>query len=137
MVLGNNSISSPADTTAGFPSPTPYTMVDPLILKDAGTLVPCVGSFTSSVSSLLAFIENTCNESIQHLIDENNKTSVGVKCNLTHIKPNILGDEVECQSVIDKIEKNKYYFNVNVYYKGNIVGKCEHIRYEVNKNFYK
>ena len=35
---------------------------------------------------------------------------------------------------IESIIKN---FNVNVYYKGNIVGKCEHIRYEVNKNFYK
>ena len=63
-------------------------------LVEGKHLANIVGSGNVPVLStpyLLAFIENTCNESIQHLIDENNKTSVGVKCNLTHIKPNILG----------------------------------------------
>ena len=100
-----------------------------------------------STPSLLCFIENTCMNSISNILnkDENNKkTCVGIKCELKHIKPSLIGDKIKCESELVFIEKRKLYFKINVYSwrPGNntnsiLIAECEHVRCLVPEDFYK
>ena len=89
-----------------------------------------------STPFLLAFIENSCATFINNEYNHENKTTVGVKVNLKHLKPNVVGDEVECKGELLKIENNKYIFSVKVYHDDKLIGVCEHIRYLVDNDFY-
>ena len=96
-----------------------------------------------SSPSLLAFIEDTCMESITPILNSplNNKnTCVGVKSDFYHLKPSVEGDKIECQSKLIFIEKNrKLHFKIEVYKEGTdtLIANCDHIRYLVPENFYK
>ena len=93
-----------------------------------------------STPALLCFMENTCMDSILHILnkDENKtKTCVGVKCELRHLKPCVIGNQIECISELTHIEKKRYFFKIRAYYKDKLIGVCDHIRCLVPENFYK
>ena len=91
-----------------------------------------------STPFLLAFIENSCATFINDKINnQENKTTVGVKVNLKHLKPNVVGDELECIGELLKVENNKYIFSVKVVHGDKLIGVCEHTRYLVTIDFYK
>jgi len=90
-----------------------------------------------STPFLLAFIENSCDTFINNQYIQENKTTVGVKVNLKHLKPNVVGDEVECKAELLKVENNKYIFSIKVFHGDKLIGVCEHTRYLVDNDFYK
>ena len=103
-----------------------------------------VGSGTSPVlssPSLLGFIEETCMDSIKHILESsvnNGNTCVGVKSEFYHLKPTCEGKLIEIQSRLIFIEKNrKLHFKVEAYQGESLIATCDHLRYLVPEDFYK
>ena len=104
-------------------------------------LANIVGSGTSpvlSTPSLLAFIEKTCMESINSiLIKSKDSTCVGVKTELYHLKPCVIGDRIMCHSELNFTSGSKLCFKIEVFESDNLIAKCDHTRYLIDKDFYK
>ena len=89
-----------------------------------------------STPSLLSFIENTCLENMKKSIDSE-FTTLGVKVDLKHLKPNIEGDIVECKITNINKQDKKWIFDVECFSNNIKVCTCRHTRYIVNaKNLY-
>jgi fluoroacetyl-CoA thioesterase len=84
-----------------------------------------------STPSLLSFIENTCLENMKQSIDVE-LTTLGVKVDLKHLKPNIEGDIVECKITNINKQDKKWIFDVEGYSNNIKVCTCRHTRYIVN-----
>lgn len=81
---------------------------------------------------LVAFIEGTCNEGMQHYHDST-YVSVGAVVNINHLKPTPLGMMVTCHAkYLGTDENNLYIFDCEVYDEVELVATCYHKRGLVN-----
>ncbi len=85
-----------------------------------------------STPSLIAFMENTAFQCVQRFLDEGD-TTVGISVNMKHLKASLVGDTVECEAKLVKIEGKKLFFDITSTSNGEIIGTAEHIRYIVNQ----
>ena len=85
-----------------------------------------------STPSLIAFMENTAFQCVQSVLDEGD-TTVGISVNMKHLKANLVGDTVECDATLTKIDGKKLFFDITATSKGDVVGTAEHIRFIVNE----
>ncbi len=86
-----------------------------------------------STPMMIAFMENTSFLLAQNYLDDET-TTVGISVNIKHLKANLVGDKIRCESLLKKIIGKKLEFSVKVFYNEELVGDGEHFRYIVNTN---
>ncbi|MGL6064736.1 MAG: thioesterase family protein [Fusobacteriaceae bacterium] len=86
-----------------------------------------------STPMMIGFMENTSFLLAQNSLDEET-TTVGISVNIKHLKANLVGDKIRCESVLKKITGKKLEFIVKVFHNEELVGDGEHFRYIVNIN---
>lgn len=85
-----------------------------------------------STPMMLAFMENTAFQLAEkELKDE--ETTVGISVNLKHMRANLVGDEIECEAILVKVEGKKLFFELKVTYNEELVGAGDHVRYVVDE----
>lgn len=79
-----------------------------------------------STPSLLSFIENICFLKMNSV-----GGNVGVKVELSHLKPSLIDDNIKCCiKHIEKLKK-KWIFQVEVFCQQKLIAVCNHTRYFV------
>lgn len=84
-----------------------------------------------STPMMIAFMENTAFELAQKQLSPE-LTTVGTSVNIRHLKANLVGDRLECEATLVKVDGKKLGFHVKVTHDGAVVGEGEHNRYIVN-----
>lgn len=84
-----------------------------------------------STPMLIAFMESTAFQLAQRELSDE-LTTVGTSVNIKHMKANLVGDKLECQAVLTKVDGKKLGFSVKVTHNGTVVGEGEHNRYIIN-----
>lgn len=85
-----------------------------------------------STPSLVAFVEKTCWKSIDEFLDED-KTTVGTKMNIEHLKATPIGFRVTCKSNLIEVDGSKLVFEFEVYDELELISKGLHERFIVDK----
>ncbi len=85
-----------------------------------------------STPSMIAFMEETCKESVEPYLPEG-KTTVGTLVNVRHLTAAPIGEEIEVRSELLSIDKNRLTFWVEVFWRGRKVGHGIHERAIVDK----
>lgn len=85
-----------------------------------------------STPMMIAFMENTAYKLAETQLEDKD-TTVGISLNIKHMRPNLVGDEIECKASLVRVEGKKLYFEVKVTYKDELVGTGDHVRYIVDK----
>ena len=81
--------------------------------------------------ALVGLMENTAHSSIQKFLPQGMVT-VGIEINVKHIKATPLGMKVTCNSVLEKVEGKRLFFNVEAFDEVGKIGEANHIRYIVD-----
>jgi len=101
---------------------------------DESHLAKVVGSgglAVSSTPSMIAFMENTAWEALENeLVEE--KTTVGTKMNVQHLKPSAAGKTVDITAEVTRKSDYKVSFSIEALVEGELIGKAEHKRAIVN-----
>lgn len=85
-----------------------------------------------STPMLIAFMENTAFNLAQKELSEG-ETTVGISVNIKHVKANLVGDELTCTAILEKIEGKRLDFSVKVFHGETLVGEGEHSRFIINE----
>lgn len=81
--------------------------------------------------AMAALMEETAYKSVADYL-LSGECTVGSGLNISHISPSCLGADIECESILTKVEGKKLIFHVTARDKAGIIGEGEHIRYIVN-----
>lgn len=81
--------------------------------------------------AMVGLMENTAHTSVQEFLPQGMVT-VGIEINVKHIKATPLGMKVKCNSVLEKIEGKRLFFNVEAFDEVGKIGEANHIRYIVD-----
>jgi fluoroacetyl-CoA thioesterase len=81
--------------------------------------------------AMVGLMENTAHTSIQEFLPQGMVT-VGIEINVKHIKATPLGMKVTCNSVLEKVEGKRLFFNVEAFDEVGKIGEATHIRYIVD-----
>ena len=81
--------------------------------------------------AMVGLMENTAHTSVQEFLPQGMVT-VGIEINVKHIKATPLGMKVTCNSVLEKVEGKRLFFNVEAFDEVGKIGEANHIRYIVN-----
>ena len=81
--------------------------------------------------AMVGLMENTAHTSIQEFLPQGMVT-VGIEINVKHIKATPLGMKVICNSVLEKVEGKRLFFNVEAFDEVGKIGEATHIRYIVD-----
>ncbi len=85
-----------------------------------------------STPMLIAFMESTAFTLVQKELGEGD-TTVGISVNIKHLKANLIGDELTCTAILEKVDGKKLDFSVKVFHGDVLVGEGEHSRFIVNE----
>ncbi len=85
-----------------------------------------------STPMMIAFMENTAFELAQRELPAGD-TTVGISVNIKHMRANLIGDELECRAILNKVDGKKLHYAVEVTYSGEVVGNGDHVRYIVDE----
>ena len=81
--------------------------------------------------AMVGLMENTAHTSIQEFLPQGMVT-VGIEINVKHIKATPLGMKVICNSVLEKVEGKRLFFNIEAFDEVGKIGEANHIRYIVD-----
>lgn len=81
--------------------------------------------------AMVGLMENTAHSSVQEFLPQGMVT-VGIEINVKHIKATPLGMKVICNSVLEKVEGKRLFFNVEAFDEVGKIGEATHIRYIVD-----
>ncbi len=81
--------------------------------------------------AMVGLMENTAHTSIQEFLPQGMVT-VGIEINVKHIKATPLGMKVTCNSILEKVEGKRLFFNVEAFDEVGKIGEANHIRYIVD-----
>ena len=81
--------------------------------------------------AMVGLMENTAHTSVQEFLPQGMVT-VGIEINVKHIKATPLGMKVKCNSVLEKVEGKRLFFNVEAFDEVGKIGEATHIRYIVD-----
>ena len=81
--------------------------------------------------AMVGLMENTAHTSVQEFLPQGMVT-VGIEINVKHIKATPLGMKVTCNSVLEKVEGKRLFFNVEAFDEVGKIGEANHIRYIVD-----
>lgn len=84
-----------------------------------------------STPAMIALMENTAVESIQHLLPEG-KTTVGIEINVKHLKATRIGEKVTGESFLKEINNNRMVFEVHAWDETGMIGIGTHTRFIVD-----
>jgi predicted thioesterase len=84
-----------------------------------------------STPAMIALMENTAVESIQHLLPEG-QTTVGIEINVKHLKATKIGEKVTGESFLKEVRNNKLVFEVHAWDEKGMIGIGTHTRYIVD-----
>jgi len=84
-----------------------------------------------STPAMIALMENTAVESIQHLLPEG-QTTVGIEINVKHLKATRIGEKVTGESFLKEVRNNKLVFEVHAWDEKGMIGIGTHTRYIVD-----
>jgi predicted thioesterase len=82
--------------------------------------------------AMIALMENTSVESIQHLMPEG-FTTVGIEINVKHLKATPIGNKIKGESFLREVKNNKLVFEVHAWDEKGLIGIGTHIRYIINE----
>ncbi len=82
--------------------------------------------------AMIALMEKTCHESIQHLLPEG-YISVGTEVSIKHLKATSKGRKVWCESKLSGIEGRKLIFSVEAWDEEGKTGAGTHERFIVHR----
>ncbi|MDE6648980.1 MAG: thioesterase family protein [Muribaculaceae bacterium] len=83
--------------------------------------------------AMIALMENAAMLAVApHLAGTD--TTVGGFMECSHLKPTAMGDEVEAEAVLVKIEGKSLHFDIAAYAGGRKIGEGHHIRYIVDRD---
>ena len=80
---------------------------------------------------MIALMENTAVESIQHLLPEG-QTTVGIEINVKHLKVTTVGEKVTGESFLREVRNNKLVFEVHAWDEKGMIGIGTHTRFIVD-----
>lgn len=81
--------------------------------------------------AMIALMENTAMSSVMDCLDEGADT-VGIEINVKHIRATPKGAKVWCESVLDKIEGKRLFFDVSAFDEKGVIGSATHVRYIID-----
>ncbi|MFA6201158.1 MAG: thioesterase family protein [Bacteroidales bacterium] len=81
--------------------------------------------------AMVGLMENTAHTSIQEFLPQGMVT-VGIEINVKHIKATPLGMKVTCNSILEKVEGKRFFFNIEAFDEVGKIGEANHIRYIVD-----
>lgn len=81
--------------------------------------------------AMVGLMENTAHTYVQEFLPQGMVT-VGIEINVKHIKATPLGMKVTCNSVLEKVEGKRLFFNVEAFDEVGKIGEANHIRYIVD-----
>lgn len=81
--------------------------------------------------AMVGLMENTAHTSVQEFLPQGMVT-VGIEINVKHIKATPLGMKVICNSVLEKVEGKRLFFNVEAFDEIGKIGEANHTRYIVD-----
>lgn len=82
--------------------------------------------------SLIAFVEYTCAESVQALLEPGFGT-VGTKLDVKHLAASPEGAHIRCESILSEIDGRRLIFTAKVYDDFELVSECIHERFIINE----
>ncbi|MDE6342952.1 MAG: thioesterase family protein [Muribaculaceae bacterium] len=82
--------------------------------------------------AMIALMENASMLAVAPYLKEN-ETTVGGFMECSHLKPTAMGDEVEAEAILKKIEGKALHFDIAAYCAGTKLGEGHHIRYIVDR----
>ncbi len=88
-----------------------------------------------STPSMIALMEQTCNELLLDYIDTI-ETSVGIEVCVKHLKATPIGDKVSCTAEVTEIYKNKITFKVEAFDSKGRIGEGIHKRAVIDKELF-
>ena len=82
--------------------------------------------------AMIALMENAAMLAVApHLVE--NETTVGGFMECSHLAPTGMGDEIEAEAVLVKIEGKALHFDIKALANGKKIGEGHHIRYIVDR----
>ncbi len=82
--------------------------------------------------AMIALMENASMLAVAPYLGEN-ETTVGGFIECSHLKPTAMGDEVEAEAILKRIEGRSLHFDIAAYCGGIKLGEGHHIRYVVDR----
>lgn len=82
--------------------------------------------------AMIALMENAAMLAVAPHLAETD-TTVGGFMECSHLKPTGIGDEIEAEAILIKIEGNALHFDIAAYTGDNRIGEGHHIRYIVDR----
>lgn len=83
--------------------------------------------------AMIALMENAAMLAVaQHLAE--NQTTVGGYIECSHLSPTAMGDEVEAEAVLSKIDGKALHFDITALAGEKKIGEGHHIRYIVDRD---
>lgn len=83
--------------------------------------------------AMIALMENAAMLAVaQHLAESD--TTVGGFMECSHLKPTAMGDEVEAEATLVKVEGKALHFDIAAYVGEKKIGEGHHIRYIVDRD---
>lgn len=83
--------------------------------------------------AMIALMENASMLAVARHLAETD-TTVGGFMECSHLKPTAMGDEVEAEAVLVKIEGKSLHFDITAYANDKKIGEGHHIRYIVDRD---
>ena len=83
--------------------------------------------------AMIALMENAAMLAVAPHLAESD-TTVGGFIECSHLQPTAMGDEVEAEAILKKIEGRALHFDIAAYAGGKKIGEGHHIRYIVDRD---
>ena len=83
--------------------------------------------------AMIALMENAAMLAVAPYLTESD-TTVGGFMECSHLKPTAMGDEVEAEAVLVKVEGKALHFDITAYAGDKKIGEGHHIRYIVDRD---
>lgn len=81
--------------------------------------------------AMIALMEKTCLESVNHKIGEGN-TTVGIAVNIKHLKASPVGSMIRCDATLVEVDRKRLVFEVKCFEGETLVGEGIHERFVVD-----
>ncbi len=83
--------------------------------------------------AMIALMENASMLAVAPLLEEN-QTTVGGYMECSHLASTAMGDEVEAEAILVKVEGKSLHFDIKAYSGEKKIGEGHHIRYIVDRD---